>query len=272
MVHNHTLVFSSSDPASLNMFSYLLKNRGFVSLSKNTWHTKLFDNVVIYLTYENLLNVSNLEFLFPHSDTFIFLSKHASESRKPALTAHFVGNFGEDTFGGNPYELGIAIPSLLKTYLVNLNKQKNDLLYYDILMESTHHGPTSINKPVIFIEIGSSDIQWNDTFAASIVCDTLLTSLSEYETFRYKKIGIGLGGNHYASKFNKLLLTENEICFGLVASKYNLRFLDENMLEQMIVKSSEKITNIFIDSKGLGEEKQRILNLVSKQGLDVVFL
>ncbi|HEU0144002.1 MAG TPA: D-aminoacyl-tRNA deacylase, partial [Nitrososphaera sp.] len=73
---------------------------------------------------------------------------------------------------------------------------------------------------------------------------------------------------HYPRKFNKLLLESN---FGLaaVASKHNLKAIDDAMLNQMIEKSIEKVTHIVLDSKGLGAEKDRILKIVEKTALEL---
>ena len=76
------------------------------------------------------------------------------------------------------------------------------------------------------------------------------------------EIAIGLGGNHYPQKFNNLILTSN-VAFASIASKHNLRFINNEMLEQMRNRSIEKVTSIYIDKKGLGNEKDRILSLLS---------
>ena len=41
--------------------------------------------------------------------TYVFLSKHMSKDKIPAITAHFTGNFSEDNkFGGNSNEIAIT--------------------------------------------------------------------------------------------------------------------------------------------------------------------
>ena len=44
------------------------------------------------------------------------------------------------------------------------------------------------------------------------------------------------------------------------------------MLNQMISKCYEKVTHIIIDQKGLGNEKERILNLIKDIDLEVIKL
>jgi D-tyrosyl-tRNA(Tyr) deacylase len=42
------------------------------------------------------------------------------------------------------------------------------------------------------------------------------------------------------------------------------------MLNQMIIKCYEKVTHIIVDQKGLGNEKQRIINLLNNIELEVI--
>jgi len=202
---------------------------------------------------------------------FIFLSKHRSHSSIPTLTCHFTGNFSADnSYGGNPRQLAISYPSLQKGYLKAITAVRHKVPEYEVIIEATHHGPTSLNKPVLFVELGSSEKQWADENAASVICDSLLRLL-ENGFERCEKVGIALGGTHYPRKFNKLLLESN---FGLaaVASKHNLEAIDDAMLDQMIEKSIEKVTHIVLDSKGLGTEKDRILKTVQKTPLELYTL
>jgi D-aminoacyl-tRNA deacylase len=85
------------------------------------------------------------------------------------------------------------------------------------------------------------------------------------------EIAIGLGGNHYPQKFNNLILTSN-VAFASIASKHNLRFINNEMLEQMWKKSIEKVTSIYIDKKGMGSEKDNILSLLRTQELDIKYI
>jgi D-aminoacyl-tRNA deacylase len=136
-----------------------------------------------------------------------------------------------------------------------------------VIIEATHHGPTSLNKPILFIELGSSEKQWTDENAAAVICDTVLGMLDHgFECC--DKVGIALGGTHYPVKFNKLLL-ESRFGLGAVASKHNLEAIDEEILNQMIEKSEEKVTHAILDTKGLGRQKDRIMNILNKTSLEL---
>ena len=118
----------------------------------------------------------------------------------------------DNPYGGNQQQLAMSYPYLQKRYLQEINNAKSFSRRCQIVIEASHHGPTSLKKPVLFIEIGSSERQWIDRNADSIVsncCGAFENGLGQC-----KKVGICLGGTHYPSKFNKLLL-ESE--FGLAA-------------------------------------------------------
>lgn len=228
------------------------------------------ENVQLHVAPGSLLTMESLDEIYPDACSFIFLSKHKSDSQIPTLTCHCTGNFADNPYGGNPREMAIAYPSLQKAYLKATTSARSMVPSYDVTIEATHHGPTSLKKPVLFVELGSSEKQWADSSAAGLVCDTLLRLLDN-EIERCKKVGIALGGTHYPTKFNKLLL-ESEFGLAAVASKHNLEAIDDQLLEQMIDKSVEKVRHIVVDSKGLGSQKNRILKLAEKTGLDIVKL
>ena len=149
-----------------------------------------------------------------------------------------------------------------------MNKKKDTVPKYDIIIESTHHGPTSLKKPILFVEIGSTKEQWGDKNAADTVCSSLFTALVRKNGL-CEKVGIGLGGNHYPTKFNKILL-ESEYGLGPIAAKHDLPYLDNSMIVQMIQKNIEKVTCVIVDVKGLGKGKSRILSALDEVGMEVV--
>ena len=264
-----TLVVSESDPASKSMSIYLEKEKRFVPTQQNDiLFSNLYKNILLYKSKNSLLFTNNLENKFPNSEVFIFLSKHQSNSKFPTLTCHFTGNFENNRYGGNPYELGISYPSLQKIYLQHLNEIKEKLYPFAITIEATHHGPTSIKKPIMFVEIGSTEKEWGNITIASLICDCILSVISNPINHQ-KKIGIGIGGTHYGSKFNNIIIN-SDIAMGHISSKYNLCNVNEDLLNQMITKCHEKITHIILDKKGLGNEKQRIFGLIKDTGLEIL--
>ena len=257
----------------MTMANYLIYERNF-SIYNNehnnseVYTSKEYEEIKLHVSNESLLYMEDLDTKYPQSKAFIFLSKHRSESGIPTLTCHCTGNYADNPYGGNPRELAISYPYLQKMYLQEINNAKRALSYYEIVIEASHHGPTSLKKPILFIEIGSTETQWIDRNAASIICNCLIGILTN-GLGRCEKVGICLGGTHYPSKFNKLLL-ESEFGLAAVAPKHNLESIDKDMLNQMIAKSIETVTHIIVDWKGLGKEKNRIMELVEDTGLKVL--
>mgnify|MGYP001136811958 CR=1 FL=1 len=48
---------------------------------------------------------------------------------------------------------------------------------YEVMYEATHHGPTDIPLPSCFIELGSTEKEWNDRIAARAVAQAVLDAL-----------------------------------------------------------------------------------------------
>ena len=268
------LVTSGHDLAGMTMSRYLMRDAGFTPECKRDAHGQSYrsarhKNIQLYIFSGDLLSLENINELYSHADLFIFLSRHSSRSCIPTLTCHFTGNFSADnSYGGNPRQIAISYPSLQKVYLKAITAAaRKKVPEYEVIIEATHHGPTSLNKPVLFVELGSSEKQWADENAAAVICDTLLDILHKgFE--RCQKVGIALGGTHYPKKFNKLLL-ESKFGLAAVASKHNLEAIDDAILKQMVEKSVEKVTHIVLDNKGLGREKDRILKIVEKTSLEL---
>lgn len=263
-----TLITSELDLASKTMLRYLQEYKKFNELENFYFTSSLYDNISIFISKNQLIFTDCFNELYKKTDVFIFLSRHQSKSRIPSLTCHFPGNYFTNSYGGNKFELGIAYPSLQKNYLKRMYQSREKVSFCDITIETTHHGPTNIKKPVMFVEIGSSEDQWSNIDIASVVCDSLIDVLTK-KMVSAKYIGIGLGGNHYGSKFNKLIL-DTDYGIGHIANKYNLVNLNNDMLNQMISKCYEKVTHIIVDQKGLGNEKQRIMSLLNNTELEVI--
>ena len=253
------------------MATYLLEHEAFRSTGNKGYYTSdSHPNVRIYISDKSTLYMEDLDEIFPDAKAFVFLSQHRSQSGTKALTCHFPGNFGLNRFGGNLREISIAYPSLQKYYMKTLILRRDIVADYQIVIESSHHGPTSLTKPPFFIEIGSTEIEWSDNKACSVVCDSIL-KVADCEMVPCNKVAICLGGSHYPAKFSKLLM-DSEYGIAAVAAKHDLTLIDEEMLEQMISKSVEKVSTLVLDWKGLGKEKERIMALAADTGLEIVRL
>lgn len=291
MIKNFTILTSTKDPASNTMINYLLDNEEFEITNKgiienqNNHNNTNTDfkvlgslkhlNTALVITNRDLININNLDGIIPKENMVIFLSKHASKSKTPTLTSHSTGNFSDIVLlGGKPKEIGNTFPSFQKVYMKKIYEKRQELFGYDLTIEATHHGPTSLVNPILFIEIGSSENQWVNKTTASIVCKSVLESIIDIEKYienNNTTIGIGIGGNHYPQKYNELILFSN-VAFGPVISKYNLAFINEQIMKQVKGKSIEKINHIYVDDKGLGKDKEKVLNILNSQDLEIIFI
>ena len=85
-----------------------------------------------------------------------------------------------------------------------------------------------------------------------------------------KESVIGFGGTHYASKFNKLVL-ERGYHIGHIAPKYAIDTLTLEVVEQMISRSTGKVSKAIIDWKGMNaENKSHIFPILEEAGLEIV--
>jgi len=201
-------------------------------------------------------------------DGFIFLSKHAAESGELALTCHSTGNFSEAKFGGNDRQVAIPHPNLQKAYLQTLKKNQSQFSEFQITIEATHHGPTALKKPSIFIEIGTTEKQWTDESLCNSVASLVHPVLCE--PIKENPVAICFGGTHYPSKFTNELL-DGPYALGTVIPKHALGDLDEELFSHILTQNSmAKIA--LLDWRGLGSNKQKILDLLKSTELEIIKL
>lgn len=260
---------TSTDLASRTLASALVQGQGFKPTGVDLLGRPLYQRGPLFLaTLEGpIVSPPDLDAFF-NPLAYVFLSRHSAESGIASLTAHSPGNFSDEAkFGGSPRELARSDPALLKNYLIALSKRRDRVAGYQLTMEATHHGPTSLRKPVLFVELGSSEKHWGDAEAASVVAEALVESLGAKAI--WEKAAVGFGGTHYPEKFTRMVV-EEDVAVSFVAPKYALEFVDEKMVGQMIQKTAAPVRYALVDWKGLGAHKDRILGLVSQFGLEVV--
>jgi D-aminoacyl-tRNA deacylase len=263
------IVASSTDLASRTLAEALVEKQGFESTGVELLGKPVYQKGSFLLAYFEGMIVfpPDLDGYF-NPQAYIFLSRHSAESGIASLTAHTTGNFSSEAkFGGNPMELGRADPSLLKNYLVSLSKRRDRIKQYEMTMEATHHGPTSLQKPVLFVELGSSEKYWGDKLAAEVVAESLMESLTQKSI--WSKVAIGFGGNHYPERFTKMVV-EEDIAMSFVAPKYALEFVDDRMFGQMIQRTAAPVKYAALDWKGLGAHKDKIVGFASQFGLEII--
>jgi len=225
-----------------------------------------FGNFKFYLVDKEIIYEENLDLEKINSyDFIIFASKHKSESREKTLCVHAPGNWRSADFGGKAGKVCKTSALFSKQLFEKLNKNAESykLKDYKITMEATHHGPL-IDKPCIFIEIGSTENEWAYRRAAFIIAKTISETIEEFKKNPYNEVAIAIGGPHYCPNFNKIQLNSN-VAISHVIPNYAFP-LTEEMLREAIEKTEEEIDFFLLDWKGLGnaEKRKEILEILDK--------
>ena len=172
---------STKDQASTNIARGLVANHGFESTKIILLGNPVLQRGSLLLATidTELVNPPDLDTYF-NPAAYVFLSRHRAESGIPSLTVHTTGNFtNEEYLGGRPREIGWINPDLQKNYMIALNRRRKQLEGYQISIEATHHGPTSLRKPVLFVELGSSEKNWGDEHAGKMIGDAVIETLED---------------------------------------------------------------------------------------------
>jgi D-aminoacyl-tRNA deacylase len=255
------LVAYQNDPAGNNMANFIsqdMKKDGEIYRGQN------FDLVVIPTP---AISADWLEEKYSY-DGFVFLSKHAAESGVLALTCHSTGNFSDAKFGGNKRQVAIPHPNLQKSYLQRLWQKRDNFSDFQITIEATHHGPTALNKPAIFIEIGTTEKQWNDVPLCNSIAKIVVDVVKDNQ--KSNPVAICFGGTHYPDKFTNELI-HGKFALGTVIPKHALDFLDKELFLH-ILERNKMAKAALLDWGGLGPNKQKVLDLLGTTDLEVVRL
>src|SRR3989454_677179 len=196
------------------------------------------------------------------ADLVVYLSKHRSESRRPSLTVHPIGNPRGAEFGGQPETLVPSSPRWMTAALRGLRKEAKGLPY-NVTFEATHHGPY-LTKPTFYIEQGSTETEWADLAASRAIARVLL-ALEPVDA----PIAIGLGGGHYMPRHTDLAL-DRRIAFGHLLAAYALEGASGSAIDQA-VERTKGATMAYVHRKSLAKPDVRAFEeRLEKLGLRIV--
>ena len=255
------LVAYQKDQAGHNIAKFISQD---LEKNGNVYRGKDFDLAIIS---SPTISADWLEEKFDY-DGYIFLSKHAAESGVLALTCHNTGNFSDANFGGNSRQVSIPHPYIQKSYIQNLWNARNKFSEFQITIEATHHGPTSLDKPALFIEIGTTEKEWNDVNLCNSVGQIIVDVMKEQQ--KSYPIAICFGSTHYPEKFTNELI-HGKYSLGTVIPKYALEQIDQ-LLFSHIIKRNVGATVALLDWNGMGKNKQKILEMLERTDLEVIKL
>jgi D-aminoacyl-tRNA deacylase len=266
------IVASLKDVASLNIAKQILSHYPFISAEEKFHEAPIYilnkegKEIKLVFWEDEPVYAQNITEFSPQIDLIVFISRHSSASGTPTLSVHTPGNFGNADLGGIPGKLSVSPSNAMRTALKTMKKLVEETgLEYEVSYECTHHGP-SLDVPTMFVELGSSPKQWSDLKAAEAVAHAAIDAALNFGGQQARAV-VGVGGPHYNAKFTKIALKE-ATAFGHIIPKHAIPIVDQNIIEQCIEKTFEKVDLAILDWKGIrGEDKQRLMGILEKLGL-----
>ena len=266
------LVASRKDIAGVNIARHILNQYPFCKTSESFQENPVYsaeingEKVYFVTLKEETINAQSLPDHFADLDLVVFISRHSSASGTPTLSAHTPGNFGAAELGGLPRKVSVSPATALRDALKALMRFKGEMkLNYEVSYECTHHGP-SLNVPAMFVELGSSEKQWNDLKAAEAVAHAAMEAIVKFGVSERTAV-LGIGGPHYNQRFTKMAL-EDELIFGHIIPKYAVQWVDAEILFQCVERTLEKVDCAILDWKGIkGKDKPKLLAALQEIGL-----
>jgi D-aminoacyl-tRNA deacylase len=181
------------------------------------------------------LELDGVAAAFSEQPAFVaFLSRHSGDTG-PLLTAHFTGNFGPAEHGGVPGELARTCPNVQRAVVEAFDRHAPE--GYDVGIECTHHGPSDVGAPSLFVELGSSETEWDDPEGAAAVARAVLeisgatpdatrsvdaASPGAADSGHEPRQIVGFGGGHYAPQFERVL-RETDWAIGHIGADWVLQ-------------------------------------------------
>ena len=255
------IIASEADTASINLRERLLEMSDWVesgSFDNNEMWTISKDYGDFCKKGTQLITIQELHIYAERIDkkwqqqnnkeieNIIFLSRHKAASGRPSLTVHPIGNWGNADYGGKEAEVSGATPGWMTGLLLKIRENRID--GYDVCFEATHHGPF-LQTPTMFLEIGSSESEWEKKEPAR----ALIKSLLELKHADGIKV-IGIGGGHYTPRFTEAAFS-HRVCFGHMVANYGVSVLTSTLIKKAI--NSSEAEGIYFHRKGMKKSEYR---------------
>jgi len=262
------IIASKRDPAAQNVARDLIHLGDLRPVSEVSSDLFQKGNVLLKLVDTDGIHTDSLD-VDVQVDSVIFASRHRSESGEPTLTTHWSGNpTSRAEFGGNPKSLSFADPPRLRAALLALDRARETRnLDYAVSLEATHHGPTELGVPTLFVEIGSTEKEWSDVKAAGAVAEAVWKAATEPNP---GKNAVGFGGGHYCNK-QSAAIRKDGYAFSHVLSKYFFEEYDEEIVRMAFNRTIGTCRTAVIDWKGVkGADRGALLQTLGKIGVEAV--
>ena len=201
------IVVSSADSASVHIGERLLDLADWTAHEDDSRPDAAGGGTVYRLPGAELrrfddlhIDLEGVDGAFEGADCIAFASRHAGDTGA-LLTAHHTGNFGPGEYGGDAGRFARAAPNAHKRVVEAFDAYAPE--GYEVGMESTHHGPTDLATPSLFVELGSDEAEWDDPAGAEAVARAIL-DLREVDPGSDRTL-VGFGGGHYVPRFERIV-------------------------------------------------------------------
>jgi D-aminoacyl-tRNA deacylase len=253
------IVVSRADEASEHIGEHLLDLGGFEQVSEDAYRADGFE----LREFDALhLDIDDAADAFDDPECVVFVSRHSGDTG-PLLSAHYTGNFGPAKYGGEDRALAPACPNAHAAVLDSLREYAPD--GYDVAMECTHHGPTSVGAPAMFVEVGSEESEWRDPDGARAVARAVL-DLRGADPHSERSL-VAFGGGHYAPRPTRIL-RETDWSVGHVAADWGLDELGDPREHRDVVDAMFEQSGA--ERAVVDGDKPRVREVVADLGYEVV--
>lgn len=259
------IISSLKDIASQNIKSHLIDLLNPDKRRVGEFTVYEADNIVIAeiqerAIYADYLDKKLIKTLKTDFKEMLFASRHYSKDGRNIFTTHVSGNITTADYGGNPYSLAKPATIRMKNYVLALKEKLNTKEDFGFTMEVTHHGPSEIETPSAFFEIGSTESAWRDEDAGRIVAGAMLESIRDKRADW--NVAVGVGGTHYAPRQTEIML-ETTFTFGHDFAKYTFEGLSSDFLKKAISVSEARY--LVIDEKSTTAKIKKLVSDVADE-------
>ena len=260
------IAYSDSDPVSKNAAEFIKKRYDF----EDKRGRFIQDRIELLRIEGSLITADYVD--KTGFSAVLFMSRHHSSAGITSFTSHSLGNWtNEASFGGMPKKLSTSSPALMLACMRNLSEKAPEGT--NKVYEATHHGPF-LDTPCTFIEFGGSEAMVSNHESAEILGQASISAAHAIadNAQDYSHAVIGVGGNHYPSKFTRLAL-EKDYAFGHIMPSHAFikdgNTWNTDMIEAAVKRNDQEIEFAVIDWKSLGSElRSTIIDKFEELGID----
>ena len=140
-------------------------------------------------------------------------------------------------------------------------------LNYSVTLEATHHGPTELGLPTLFVELGSTEKEWSDEEAAAAAAEAAWKAATDPVT---GKQAVGFGGGHYCNK-QGYAIRHDGYAFSHIFSKYFFDDYDAETVRMAYERTRGDCRTAVIDWKGIrGSDRAKLLQTLTEMNVEIV--